>query len=91
MLSSNSTIMRFPQVHASECNTLWGDIHMYSRCNVRSGGKIHLNTEAIQVMVANVPSRQFADINLDRGVKLYSKYKMYMQFCKMKLKYIIIN
>ena len=60
---------------------------MDSRCNVSSGGKIHLNTEATQVMVANVPSRQFADINVDGGLIFYNKY---MQFCKMKLKYIIV-
>ena len=60
---------------------------MDSRCIVSSGGKIHLNTEATQVLVANVPSRQFADINVDGGLTFYSKY---MQFCKMKLKYIIV-
>ena len=81
MLSSKSTITGFPQFHASECNTLWGDIHMYSRCNVSSGGKIHLNTEATQVMVANVPSRQFADINVDNVLKFWNTYRM--QFCKM--------
>ena len=74
-------MMGFPQFHASEYNTLWGDIHTYSRCNVSRGEKIHLNTEATHVLVANVPSRQFADINVDDVLKLWNTYRT--QFCKM--------